>query len=107
MTTATHGTLGELLRALSFASDLGMGQPMEHGLKTAYLGLCIADDLGLDAEDREAVFYGSFLKDIGCASHAAAFAAFFAGDELAPRRDFFLVDPGSASRMITWFLGHA
>jgi hypothetical protein len=60
-----RGTLAELLCALSFASDLGMGQPLEHGLKTAYLGLTLADRLGADAEDREAVFYGALLKDAG------------------------------------------
>jgi hypothetical protein len=59
------GTVAELLCALSLASDLGMGQPLEHGLKTAYLGLELADRLGVDPADREAVFYGALLKDSG------------------------------------------
>jgi len=61
----TQGTLGELLGALSFASDLGMGQPLEHGLRTAYLGLTLADRLRIGPADREAVFYGALTKDTG------------------------------------------
>ena len=61
----TNGTIAELLCALSAASDLGMGQPLEHGLKTAYLGLELADRLKLGPADREAVFYGALLKDAG------------------------------------------
>jgi hypothetical protein len=84
-----------------------MGQPMEHGLKTVYLGLELADALGLSEDDKEAVFYGAFLKDLGCPTHAQRFASFFAGDELAPRRDYFMVNPESMTRMIAWFLRHA
>lgn len=65
MSDQSSGTVGELLCALSFASDLGMGQPLEHGLKTAYLGLQLADALGLPETEREAIFYGSLLKDLG------------------------------------------
>ncbi len=59
------GGLSELLCALSFASDLNTGQPMEHGLKTAYLSLVLAEDVGLSREDQVTVFYGSLLKDLG------------------------------------------
>jgi hypothetical protein len=60
-----NGTLAELLCALSFASDLGMGQPLEHGLKSAYLGLQLADRLGINDEEREAIFFGALIKDSG------------------------------------------
>ena len=60
-----QGTIGELLCALSFTSDLGMGQPLEHGLRTAYLGLMLGDRLRIGPEDREAVFYGALTKDTG------------------------------------------
>ena len=57
--------LAELLCALSFAADLNTGQPMEHGLKTAYISLAVADAVGLPQSDRTTVFYGSLLKDLG------------------------------------------
>ena len=59
------GSMAELLCALSFASDLNMGHPMEHGLKTAYIGLRLADSVGLANDDQVAVFYGALLKDLG------------------------------------------
>ena len=61
----SDGSLAELLCALSFASDVHMGQPMEHGLKTAYIGLQMSEKLGLPDDDRVAVFYGALLKDVG------------------------------------------
>lgn len=57
--------LAELLCALSFAADLNTGQPMEHGLKTAYISLVLAHTLGLTREDQVTVFYSSLLKDLG------------------------------------------
>ena len=57
--------LAGLLCALSFAADLNTGQPMEHGLKTAYISLALADALGLPHSDHVAVFYGSLIKDVG------------------------------------------
>ena len=62
---STDDSLASLLCAVSFASDLGMGQPTEHGLRTAYIGLRLADQAGLSDDDRAGVFYGSLLKDVG------------------------------------------
>src|SRR5688500_5341291 len=75
-TNAPAASLAELLCTLSFVSDLGMGQPMEHGLKTAYIGQRVAQELGLPAEDEQAVFYGALLKDAGCTACAAVIATF-------------------------------
>lgn len=65
MASGRSGGLADLLCAISFAADLNTGQPMEHGLKTAYIGLTLADALGLSQSDQIAVFYGSLLKDLG------------------------------------------
>src|SRR6266568_2182881 len=59
----TDGDLAALLCALSFATGLGFGGHMEHGLGCASLGLSIADELTLAGEEREAIFYGALLKD--------------------------------------------
>jgi len=42
-----------------------MGQPLEHGLKSAYLGMRMADHLGITDDEREAVFFGALIKDSG------------------------------------------
>lgn len=97
-----QGSLADLLCALSFATGMAVGERFDHGLKSAYIGLQLADALKLPAEDREAIFYGALLKDVGCTACAAGFATFFPDDEQVPRLDFMLVDPTRLSEMIGW-----
>jgi HD-GYP domain-containing protein (c-di-GMP phosphodiesterase class II) len=97
------GNLAVLLCALSFATSLGLGERMEHGLNSAYLGLRLADMLNIPNEEREAVFYGALLKDVGCTACSATISAFFPDDELVPRLDFILVDPTRLNDIIAWF----
>lgn len=61
----SNTSFAELLCALSLAADLNMGQPMEHGLKTAYVGLRLVEAFQLPREDEIAVYYGALLKDVG------------------------------------------
>ena len=58
--------LAEVLAALSLATDLGMGQPMEHMLRQCLIALRLAERLGLDDDDRRVVYYGSLLSWVGC-----------------------------------------
>ena len=72
------------------------------GLNSAYLGLRLADMLNLPSEEREAIYYGALLKDVGCTACSAGFSAFFPDDELLPRSDFWLVDPTRLTDIIAW-----
>ena len=96
------GNLASLLCALSFATSLGLSERMEHGLNSAYIGLRIADGLNLPNEEREAIFYGALLKNVGGTACGAGLAAFFPDDELEPRSDFMLVDPTRFNDIIAW-----
>ncbi|TME66373.1 MAG: HD domain-containing protein, partial [Chloroflexi bacterium] len=98
----TEGDPAALLCALSFATGLGFGGHMEHGLGSAYLGLQIADALTLDNEEREAIFYGALLKDVACTACSAGIAAFFPDDEQVFLSDVILIDPSQFSDMIGW-----
>jgi HD-GYP domain-containing protein (c-di-GMP phosphodiesterase class II) len=74
----------ELVALLSLATDLGMGQPMEHAQRTCLLGLKLADDLGLDDSERAVVYYVCLLAWVGC--HADSFEmASLVGDDIAAR----------------------
>ncbi len=95
-------SLAGLLCALSFATSVALGERMQHGLRTAYIGLQLADFLGAEDEDREAVYYGALLKDTGCTSCGAALAAFFPNQPL-PNADMMLTDRSQIERMMTMF----
>jgi HD-GYP domain-containing protein (c-di-GMP phosphodiesterase class II) len=75
--------MAELTVALSLATDLGTGQPMEHGLRTCWLSLKVAEELGLDAAARSCVYYVALLRFLGCTSDAADTAALAGGDDVA------------------------
>jgi hypothetical protein len=52
MTRLAHPLrLAEVAGALSLATDLAMGQPLEHGLRTAMLALRIAQAVGLPEDE--------------------------------------------------------
>lgn len=97
-----EGELATLLSALSFATGLGFGGDVEHGLKSAYLGLQLAQALTLTDEDHEAIFYGTLLKDVACTACAAGIAAFFPDDEQVTLSQVILVDPSSFTDMVGW-----
>jgi len=80
---AGQGRLAELTIALSLATDLGTGQPMEHGLRTCMLSLSAAEALGLDAEARSCVYHVALLRFVGCTSDASETAVLAGGDDLA------------------------
>ena len=50
--------LAEAAGVLALATDLAMGQPLEHGLHTALLAVRVAEAMGLSEDDQAAVFYG-------------------------------------------------
>ena len=74
--------LSELLGVLSFGADLGMGQPMEHVLRQCLIALDLAERIGLDVSEREAVFFGSLVVWVGCHVDAYEQTKWF-GDEMA------------------------
>ena len=51
--------MAELLAALSFGADLGLGHPTEHVLRQTYIALHLAERLAMDEQEREVVYYAS------------------------------------------------
>jgi HD-GYP domain-containing protein (c-di-GMP phosphodiesterase class II) len=74
--------LAELTIALSLATDLGTGQPLEHGLRTCLLSVAAAEALGLDTATRSCVYHVALLRFLGCTSDASEFAALVGDDVL-------------------------
>jgi putative nucleotidyltransferase with HDIG domain len=97
--------LSELIGVLSFGADLGMGQPMEHMLRQCLIALDLADRVGLGAEDRQAVFYGSLVAWVGCHVDAYEQAKWF-GDEAVLRGDFLRTDFDTATAGPLFMMRH-
>lgn len=74
--------LAELCAATSLFTDLGTGQPSEHGLRTCLVAMRLAEGLGLDANVCSEVFYVSLLRFLGCTADAHELAAMAGGDEI-------------------------
>jgi len=94
--------LAEIIAALSLATDLGMGQPMEQALRTCLLSVTVGRQLGLDDETLSDIYYLALLRFIGCTADAHEEAAAVGGDEIADRA---LVAPVIMADMPE-FLGH-
>jgi hypothetical protein len=75
--------VAELTVALSLATDLGTGPPMEHGLRTCWLSLAVAQALGLREAELSCVYYVALLRFVGCTSDASDIAAVAGGDDVA------------------------
>ena len=66
-----------MIAALSLATDLGTGLPLEHGLHSTQIAMRIANELGLDAETASQTYYTCLLFYVGCTANADLAAAVF------------------------------
>src|SRR5439155_8815756 len=92
--------LAELMAALSIATDLGMGQPLESALCSCVVAMRLGVGFDLDDETLRDVYYQALLRYIGCNADTYAIAAVF-GDELALRHDFASIDPGRPPEVLS------
>ena len=90
--------LAELVAALSLAVDLGLGQPMEHLLRSCLISLRLAEEVGLDDGERAVVYYVALLGWVGCHADAHEQARWF-GDDITLKADRFGVDMVGVARM--------
>jgi HD-GYP domain-containing protein (c-di-GMP phosphodiesterase class II) len=98
--------LAELTIALSLATDLGTGQPMEHGLRTCWLSLAASDALGLDGAARSCVYYVALLRFLGCTSDASQTAVLAGGDDVAFNAMMAPMLAAQAGEGIRFFVRH-
>src|SRR5919198_115627 len=98
--------LAELVGALSLATDLGMGQPLEHALRTCLVSIRLGEDLGLSETDLADVYYLALLRRIGCTSDSYELGRLF-GDALAAHARLFTLDFGRPLDVLADMLRHA
>jgi HD-GYP domain-containing protein (c-di-GMP phosphodiesterase class II) len=91
--------LGELLAALSMATDLANGMPLEKSMRTCRLAVSVGRELGLDEVQLSHTFYVTLLRSIGCTAFASEEAAAY-GDDVVYRNTYFPVDFGVESEIV-------
>lgn len=83
--------LADLVSAFSLATDLGLGQPMDHVLRSWRIAGALGEHLGIKEEGRASLYYVVTLAWVGCVADTPEVAALF-GDDIAFRADSYQVD---------------
>ena len=69
----------EIVGALCLATDLGMGLPFEHGLRSTLIAMRLAERLGVDGPEASDTYYACLLSYAGCTADAELLAETFGG----------------------------
>jgi HD-GYP domain-containing protein (c-di-GMP phosphodiesterase class II) len=94
-----------MVAALSLATDLGMGQPMEFALRACVLAVRLGDALALSTQELADIYYVALLRSAGCTADASITAAVF-GDEITARTWLATMDFGRPAEMVAGLVRH-
>jgi hypothetical protein len=97
--------LAELIASLSLAIDLGLGQPMEHFLRTCLLAVRLGTLLGLSEQELSEVYYLGLIRHLGCTAGAHEVAA-VCGDDIVLNSWMLAVDQGRPTELLGTFFQH-
>jgi hypothetical protein len=75
----------EVIAALSLATDLGIGVPLEHGLHSTLFAVRLCECLGVDSVTAVHAYYGSLLFYVGCTAPADIGPEIFGEDDSLTR----------------------
>ena len=95
----------EVVGALSIATDLGTGQPLEHALRTAVLAVRLGELAGATAQELADTYYVALLHASGCTSNGHEATQLY-GDDIAHRAAFYLVDPVNPAEILAFYKAH-
>ena len=91
------------MATLSYASDLGLGQPMAHCMRQTVVALRLADLAGASGRELEATYYLGLMMNVYCHADAAEQARWF-GDDISMKSDTFDLLDMSTARMVASLL---
>ena len=95
----------EVVGALSLATDLGTGQPLEHALRTSVLAVRLGELAGASAQELADTYYVALLHASGCTSNGHEAAQLY-GDDIAHRAAFFLIDATNPAEVLAFYRAH-
>lgn len=99
--------LADVMASLCLATDLAVGQQLEHGLRRTLLAIWLGAETGLDDEQLRDSYFVALLGSVGCVIDVAAMAK-FVQDDIAFRGDMFpldMVNPVVATRYMARVVG--
>lgn len=85
-------SLSEIISALSYALDLTEGAVHGHALRSCLLGMRIAAEAKLSAEETGSLYFALLLKDVGCSSNASRMCQIVGGDDRAMKAGVMFED---------------
>ena len=92
---------------MSYALDLTEGQPQGHAARSCLLGMRLAEELRLAADQRSDLFYALLMKDAGCSSNAARVSQLFGGNDQDAKRGLWERDWRKWREKIAYALEYA
>jgi HD-GYP domain-containing protein (c-di-GMP phosphodiesterase class II) len=92
----------EVVGALSLATDLGTGQPLEHALRTAVLAVRLGELAGASPDDLADTYYVALLHASGCTSNGHEAIQVY-DDDIAHRAAFFLIDTTNPAEVLAFY----
>jgi HD-GYP domain-containing protein (c-di-GMP phosphodiesterase class II) len=95
----------EVVGALSIATDLGTGQPLEHALRTAVLAVRLGELAGASAQELADTYYVALLHASGCTSNGHEATQLY-GDDIAHRAAFYLIDTTNREEVLAFYDAH-
>ncbi|HEY7073913.1 MAG TPA: HD domain-containing phosphohydrolase [Solirubrobacteraceae bacterium] len=96
----------ELLGALSLATDLGTGQPLEHALGACLVTVALGERAGVSDDDLAAAYDLALLHSIGCTADAFEAAQLY-GDDIAVRAAYAAIDPTDPRQLLGFLARNA
>ena len=92
-----------MMATLSYAADLGLGQPMAHCMRQTVVALRLASLAGASDRELEATYYLGLMMNVYCHADAAEQARWF-GDDISLKGDTFEMLDMSTARMVSFLL---
>src|SRR4051812_29175794 len=94
-----------MIGAMSIATDLGTGQPLEHALRTAVLAVRLGELAGASTQELSDAYYVALLHASGCTSNSHEATQLF-GEDIMHRAAFFLIDPADPEQVLAFYRSH-
>src|SRR3954447_3034124 len=92
----------EVVGALSIATDLGTGQPLEHALRSAVLAVRLGELAGASAQELADTYYVALLHASGCTSNGHEATLVF-GEDIQHQGAFYLVDTTNRAEVMAFY----